>query len=112
MDIRKILIGTASASLLLMSGAWFLKAQNAQALSNTPVPKVGLTEAVETVLTANPGTTAVDVNLETEKNVLAWEVELNNDLEVYIDANTGEIIHTEQGWNLADIPLLQNWLPN
>ncbi|NJL10124.1 MAG: PepSY domain-containing protein [Calothrix sp. SM1_7_51] len=68
-----------------------------------------MVQAVEKVLNANPGTAAVDVNLEHANNKLAWEVVLNNNLEVYIDANTREIIKTEQGWNLAELPFMNNW---
>ncbi len=73
-------------------------------------PAISLNEAVETVLAANPGTAAMDATLKRESNNWAWEVKLNNDLEVYIDANTNQIIKTEQGWDLGDIPLLSSLL--
>lgn len=41
---------------------------------------------------ANPGTTAVEVNFEQEDGTQRYEVELNNGLEVMVDATSGEII--------------------
>ena len=44
---------------------------------------------------ANPGTTALDVELENENGALVYEVELDNGLEVMIDAANGNILGTE-----------------
>ncbi|MBD2778498.1 PepSY domain-containing protein [Iningainema tapete] len=101
----------AGGVLVVLVGSWFFRNRLVQASPDNTAPAVTMVEAIETVLAANPGTAAIDVNLEYENNNLAWEVKLNNDLEVYIDANTKEIVKTEQGWNLADVPLLA-WLPN
>lgn len=108
MGIKGIIITTLGGGLLLAGGAWFYKTQTAEAAFSKTPPAISMVKAVETVLAANPGTTAMDVNLERENNNLAWEVELNNGLEVYVDANNQEIVKTEQPWRLANV---KDWMP-
>ena len=103
-----ILVGVGLLTIII-GGNWWLKTRPAKAFDDNKAPKVSMVQAIEKVLKANPGTAAVDVNLEYAHNQLAWEVVLNNNLEVYIDINTKEIIKTEQGWNLAEVPLIGNW---
>lgn len=43
-----------------------------------------------------PGETAHEVELEVEAGVAVYSVELSNGMELEIDANTGEILQTEQ----------------
>jgi hypothetical protein len=107
--IKQSILALIGVFVLILGGNWWFrtKAANAFMNNNTP-PKVSMIEAVEKVLDANPGTVAVDVNLEHENQQLAWEVVLNNNLEVYIDVNTKEIIKTEQGWNIAKVHLIDN----
>ncbi|MCX7594641.1 MAG: PepSY domain-containing protein [Fischerella sp.] len=112
MIIKQAIIAACGIAALIIGGNWLLRNKPVQASPHNTVPSVTMVEAIEKVLAANPGTAAIDVNLEHVNNNLAWEVELNNDLEVYIDANTKEIVKTEQGWNLTDVPLLANWMPN
>ncbi|RUT02010.1 hypothetical protein DSM106972_060850 [Dulcicalothrix desertica PCC 7102] len=112
MTIKQTIMAACGILAVMLGANWFLRTQPVQASTDDTVPAITMVEAVETVLAANPGTKAIDVNLERENNNLAWEVELNNDLEVYIDANTKEIIKTEQGWDLKDVPFLANWMPN
>lgn len=45
---------------------------------------------------ANPGATAVKVELDNENGVLVYSVELSNGLDVKVDAGNGAILHTEQ----------------
>jgi uncharacterized membrane protein YkoI len=45
---------------------------------------------------ANPGTAAREVEFEREGGVDAWEVELDNGVEVRIDPNTGDILNAGQ----------------
>lgn len=45
---------------------------------------------------ANPGATAVKVELDNENGVLVYSVQLNNGLDVKVDAGNGAILHTEQ----------------
>lgn len=71
-----------------------------------------LVQAVETVLAANPGSAAVDAILERENNMLVWEVELDNDLELYMKANTNQIVKTKQNWDFTDIAFLGRWIPS
>jgi uncharacterized membrane protein YkoI len=44
----------------------------------------------------NPGTKALDVELENENGTLVYEVELDNGLEVIVDAGNGKILGTER----------------
>jgi uncharacterized membrane protein YkoI len=45
---------------------------------------------------ANPGTTAVKVELDNENGVLVYSVELDSGLDVKVDAGNGKVVHTEQ----------------
>ncbi len=47
-------------------------------------------------LAANPGATVVKTELDNENGALVYSVELNNGLEVKVDAGNGTILHTEQ----------------
>jgi hypothetical protein len=108
---RKIWGAVGVGSLILGGGIVWVKVMANQAFLHSSITSVKLVQAVETVLAANPGTTAVDAALVYENNGLVWEVKLNNDLEVSIDANTNQIVRTEQNWNLRDIPFLNAWTP-
>jgi hypothetical protein len=108
MEIKKIILTTLGGGILFVGGAWWYKTQTVQAAPSKKTPAISMIQAVETVLNANPGTTAMDVNLESENNKLAWEVQLNNDLEVYVDANNQQIIKTEQPGNLAKVPFVKD----
>lgn len=108
--IAKIACAIAAGVLLIGGTLWF-KPKEAQALPHNTAPSVSLVQAVETVLEANPGTAAVDATLERENNILAWEVELDNNLEVYMNANTNQIVKTKQNGNFADISFLGEWMP-
>jgi uncharacterized membrane protein YkoI len=44
----------------------------------------------------NPGTKALEVELENEHGTLVYEVELDNGLEVIVDAANGKILGTER----------------
>ena len=48
------------------------------------------------VLAANPGTSVVEVDQDTENGSLVYEVTLDNGLEVQVDAGSGEILGTDQ----------------
>jgi len=60
--------------------------------------KTGITaeEAKAAALTANPGTTVSKVELDNENGVLVYSVQLDNGLDVKIDAGNSAILHTEQ----------------
>jgi uncharacterized membrane protein YkoI len=53
-------------------------------------------EAKAAAEAAYPGAKAVAVELENENGKIAYEVELDNGLEVIVDAGSGEILGTEQ----------------
>ena len=63
--------------------------------------KTGITaeEAKAAALTANPGTTVSKVELDNENGVLVYSVQLDNGLDVKIDAGNSAILHTEQADN-------------
>ena len=63
------------------------------ALSSKAV--ISAADAEAAALAANPGTTAVKVELDNENGVVVYSVELSNGLDVKVDAATGKIIHTE-----------------
>lgn len=53
-------------------------------------------EAKRIAAEANPGATALSVDFENEGGRDMWEVELSNNLEVELDANSGAILSTER----------------
>jgi uncharacterized membrane protein YkoI len=52
-------------------------------------------EAMAAAEAANPGAKALEAELENENGVLVYEVELDNGLEVMVDAANGNILGTE-----------------
>lgn len=110
MNSKQKIASVIGASVLLIGGALWFKPKEVQASPHNTAPSISLVQAVETVLAANPGTAAIDATLERENNALAWEVELDNDVEVYVNASTNQIVRTEQNWDFADIPFLGEWI--
>lgn len=53
-------------------------------------------EAKKIAEEANPGATALSVDFDREGNHDMWEVELSNNVEVEVDANSGAILATKQ----------------
>ena len=53
-------------------------------------------DAKAKALLANPGAAAVQVELDNENGALVYSVELDNGLDVKVDAVTGTILYTEQ----------------
>lgn len=96
MEIQQKIVGAVGVVALILGGSLWLKTRPVQASRHDTAPTVTITQAIETVQAVNPGTTVIDINLERENNKLAWEAELNNGLEVYVDANTREIIKTDK----------------
>lgn len=96
--MRKWLIGSgivgALVVVLLLGGL----ATGAFARTSTMFsdPAITADEAKAAVLGAYPGTSAVEVELEREHGTLVYEVELDNGLEVLVDANTGTVLGPEQ----------------
>jgi uncharacterized membrane protein YkoI len=60
-------------------------------------PAITADQAQATALAANPGTTTVKTELDDENGKLIYSVELNNGLEVKVDAMTGAILSSESG---------------
>jgi len=70
------------------------EADEAAALQS--LTKITADQAKAAAEAANPGTTAVKVELDNENGVLVYSVELSNGLDVKVDAGNGQILHTEQ----------------
>lgn len=95
--MKKWLIGggiLAALAVTLLVGSM---AMSAFAQTLTP-PQVTITpeQAKAATLAANPGTTAVEVDLDRENGAQVYEVKLDNGLEVKVDASNGTILGTEQ----------------
>lgn len=58
--------------------------------------KITVDEAKAAAVEANPGTTAVKVELDNENGYLVYSVELSSGADVKVDAGTGKVLHTEQ----------------
>jgi uncharacterized membrane protein YkoI len=58
-------------------------------------PAITADQAQAAALAANPGTTAVKTELDDENGKLIYSVELNNGLDVKVDAMTGAILSSE-----------------
>jgi len=67
-----------------------------EAAALQPMAVISSDEAKATAEAANPGSTALQVELDNENGVLVYSVELDNGLEVKVDAGNGTILHTEQ----------------
>jgi hypothetical protein len=110
MSIPKAWLWTLGSGIILLSGAaWLHSILNG--LSHTS-PQITVVEAIEEVLSANPGTTATNADLERDRNTLIWKIVLNNDVTVSIDANTKRIVKSEQAWSLRKVPILAELVQN
>ncbi|RUT02012.1 hypothetical protein DSM106972_060870 [Dulcicalothrix desertica PCC 7102] len=112
MVIKQEIVGAVGVISLILGGSLWLETRPAHASHHDKVPTVTITQAIETVQAANPGKTVTDISLEHENNKLAWEAELNNGSEVYVDANTRQIIKTEEARNLVDFSFIKDWITN
>lgn len=95
--MRKWLIGGGILAVLAVTLLVGSIAISVFAQTPTP-PQATITpeQAEAAVLATNPGTTAVEVDLDREGGVQAYEVKLDNGLEVKVDASNGTILSTEQ----------------
>ena len=69
------------------------------AVVGTPLlqPTIDLTRAQEIALEGQSGAVVTEVDLGGEDGVLAYSIELDNGMEVDVDATSGEVLKTEQG---------------
>ena len=89
----------ANAGTVLLTETGSSSTDNVNATSNVTAPaKTAITadEAKRIAEEANPGATALEIDFENEGGIDMWEVELSNNLEVELDANSGAILSTEQ----------------
>jgi uncharacterized membrane protein YkoI len=98
MNRKKWLIGGgvvgALVVVLLLGGLATGALSQASTLFSNPV--ITADEAKAAVLEAYPGTNAVEAELEREHGNLVYEVELDNGLEVLVDADTGAVLGLDQ----------------
>ncbi|MCF2972111.1 PepSY domain-containing protein [Synechococcus sp. Nb3U1] len=83
-----LLLGVVGVSgpMLLVGGA------QEPALAQSSAPTIRIEEAVQIARSAVPNAVIKEVELDREGGRLVWEVEFTNDIEVKIDATTGEIL--------------------
>ncbi len=55
---------------------------------------ISAAEAEAAALAANPGAKVMEVELEKERGIVVYSVELSNGLEVNVDANSGVILNS------------------
>lgn len=60
---------------------------------------IAAADAEAAALAANPGATVVKTELDNENGALVYSVELDNGLDVKVDAGNSAILHTEQAGN-------------
>jgi uncharacterized membrane protein YkoI len=74
------------------------ESNGADSSDETAPAATGITaeEAQAIAEAANPGAATLFVEFDREGGKDLWEVELDNDLDVKVDANTGEILYSEQ----------------
>jgi hypothetical protein len=58
-------------------------------------PTIDLVEAQEIALEAQAGAHVTEIDLDGEHGLLTYRIELDNGIDVEIDATTGEILRTE-----------------
>ncbi|MCA9902118.1 MAG: PepSY domain-containing protein [Ardenticatenaceae bacterium] len=91
---RRTIFALLATGILLggvLIGVFMNAPRNASAQSGQLTPNEAKAVAEE----ASPGATATDVTLEREGSQDVYEVQLDNGMEVEIDAATGEILETE-----------------
>jgi uncharacterized membrane protein YkoI len=69
------------------------------AVVGTPLlqPTIDLARAQEIALEGQSGAVVTEVDLGGEDGVLAYSIELDNGMEVDVDATSGDVLKTEQG---------------
>lgn len=74
------------------------------AVVGTPLlePAIDLAQAQEIALKGQTGAVVTEVSLDGEDGMLAYSIELDNGVEVDVDATSGEVLKTEQAENGDD----------
>lgn len=67
-----------------------------EAVALKPLAKIDINQAQRAALGANPGTTVVKTELDSENGALVYSVTLDNGLDVKIDAGNAAVLHTEK----------------
>jgi uncharacterized membrane protein YkoI len=98
--LKKLLIGGGIAGVLTVGviiGSLTLVPVFAQTGNNDTVQgqaTISASDAEAVALAANPGASIVENDLEKENGILVYSIELNNGIDVAVDASTGEILQT------------------
>lgn len=74
------------------------------AVVGTPLlqPSIDLMRAQEIALTGQAGAVVTEVGLDGENGVLTYSIELDNGMEVDVDATSGDVLKTEQAEQDSD----------
>lgn len=78
--------------LLLSSPMLSVGKSTEAAFAQSPAPAVRVEEAIQMARSAVPDAVIKEVELEREDGRLVWEVKFTNDVEVKIDATTGDVV--------------------
>ncbi|WP_414366478.1 PepSY domain-containing protein [Synechococcus sp. B60.1] len=78
--------------LLLSSPMLSVGKSTEVAFAQSPAPAVRIEEAIQMARSAVPDAVIKEVELEREDGRLVWEVKFTNDVEVKIDATTGDVV--------------------
>jgi uncharacterized membrane protein YkoI len=91
MQLSKRIIGLAGGTVALVVTAVVTHAAFADQHPQT-APPISMSTAVQSAAQSNSGKFVVEAKLKTERNVLLYEVELNDETDVHVDANTGKVM--------------------
>ncbi|MFS8970488.1 PepSY domain-containing protein [Synechococcus sp. 65AY640] len=69
------------------------------AFAQSPAPAVRIEEAIQIARSAVPNAVIKEVELEREDGRLVWEVKFTNDVEVKIDATSGDVVDIDDCTN-------------
>jgi len=95
--MKKWLIGGGILAVLVVTALVGGLTMSAFAQTSTPPQAIITAEQAEVAaLATNPGASAVKVELDGENGTQIYEVELDNGLEVKVNASDGTILGTEQ----------------
>jgi uncharacterized membrane protein YkoI len=113
--VKKLIVGGGIVCVLtagIIIGSITLGTTFAQAGNNNVVgtgTAISSADAEAIVLAANPGTGIVESDLEKENGILVYSIDLDNGIEVAVNASTGEILqNTGNGQESSDTDYEEN----
>jgi uncharacterized membrane protein YkoI len=79
-------------AVVLSGPMLLLGVANEPAVAQSSAPAIRIEEAIQIARSVVPNAVIKEVELEREDGRLIWEIEFTNDIEVKIDANTGDVV--------------------